>query len=262
MQIFETPGDVGLHIRLPSGRVRVTTADEPRTSVELVSKRGRGPEAHEDVIVRADERQGRHVITIEQRDKIRWGPIQINWGGDLEVLITCPPGSDLDLAGGSTDLDVEGELGEVLAKSASGDIKLQDVRKKLEVKTASGDVWVGTMPAGGTTVTVSGDLEIRRVQGPLTARSVSGDVKIGAIEAGELTLQTVSGDARIGVARGTRVWIDAVSVSGDLDSELGLEDNLPVADEEAEGGGEVVPLHVKTVSGDVKIVRAAEAYSL
>jgi hypothetical protein len=256
MQIFDTPGDVSLHIRIPSGRVRVTTADDPRTSVDLVSKRGRGADAHENIIVRADERNGRHVITIEQRDKIRWGPIQINWGGDLEVLITCPPGSDLDLAGGSTDLEVEGELGEVSAKSASGDIRLQDVRKKLEVKTASGDIWVGTMPEGGTTVTVSGDLEIRRVQGPLTARSVSGDVKIGAIEAGELTLQTVSGDALIGVARGTRVWIDAVSVSGDLNSGLGLADNLPAGDEDAEESGEVVPLHVKTVSGDVNIVRA------
>jgi hypothetical protein len=74
-------------------------------------------------------------------------------------------------------------------------------------------------------------------------------------------LQTVSGDARIGVARGTRVWIDAVSVSGDLDSELGLEDNMPAGDDVAEVTGEVVPLHVKTVSGDVKIVRAAEAYA-
>jgi hypothetical protein len=262
MQTFDTPGEVALQIRLPSGRVRVTTADEPRTSVELVSKRGRGAEAHEDIIIRADERNGRHVITVEQRDKIRWGPIQINWGGELEVLVTCPPGSDLDLAGGSTDLDVEGELGEVSAKSASGDIKLQDVRKKLEVKTASGDIWVGTMPEGGTTVTVSGDLEIRRVQGPLSARSVSGDVKIGAIEAGELTLQTVSGDALIGVGRGTRVWIDATSVSGDLSSELGLADNLPAGGEDPEGSGEVVPLHVKTVSGDVNIVRAAEAFSV
>ena len=90
----------------------VSTADDPHTSVELVSKRGSGVEAHEDVVNRAEERQGRHVNMIEQRDKIRWGPIQINWGGDLEVRITCPPGSNLDMAGGSTDLDVLGELGE------------------------------------------------------------------------------------------------------------------------------------------------------
>ncbi len=258
MQTFDTPGDVSLVIRLPSGRVRVTTADDPHTSVELVSKRGRGLEAHEDVIVRAEERQGRHVITIEQREKIRWGPIQINWGGDLEARITCPPGSDLDMAGGSTDLDVQGELGSVSAKSASGDLELGDVRARLEAKTASGDISVGTLPEGGTVVSVSGDLDVGRVQGPLSARTVSGDVKIAAIEAGELQVQTVSGDARIGVARGTRVWIDATSVSGDLKSELDMADSAPVADEAAEESGDVVPLQVKTVSGDVKILRAAE----
>lgn len=259
MHTFETPGSVSLQIRLPSGRVVVTTADEPRTSVELISTGRRGPEAFDDVIVSADERHGGHVITIEQKDRFRWGPIQITWGGDLEVRITCPPGTDLELSGGSTDLQVDGELGEVSAKSASGDIRLQDVRKKLEVKTASGDISIGTIELGGTVVTVSGDLGIRRVQAPLTARSVSGDIRIGAVEAGELHLQTVSGDARIGVARGTRVWIDAVSVSGDLGSELGLADQAPEAESDAEQGGEVVPLHVKTVSGDVAIVRAAEA---
>ena len=102
-------------------------------------------------------------------------------------------------------------------------------------------------------MTVSGDLEIRRVLAPLNARSVSGDAKIGAIEAGELQLQTVSGDARIGVARGTRVWIDAVSVSGDLESELGLADQAPGGIRPSRSPqGAVVPLHVKTVSGDVE----------
>jgi DUF4097 and DUF4098 domain-containing protein YvlB len=70
-------------------------------------------------------------------------------------------------------------------------------------------------------------------------------------------VQTVSGDVRVGIARGTRVWIDAASVSGDLESELGLEDGAAGEDE----GGSVVPLRVKTVSGDVAVVRSAAAIS-
>lgn len=277
MHTFETPGSVSLQIQLPSGRVVVTTADEPRTSVELISTGRRGPEAFDDVIVRADERHGGHLITVEQKDRFRWGPIQITWGSDLEVRITCPPGTDLELSGGSTDLRVDGELGDVSARSASGDIKLDTVRKKLQVKTASGDISVGTIDSGGSVVTVSGDLDvgsfegaltaravsgdtrIRRIRGPLNVTTTSGDVSLDSVETGEVRMQTVSGDARIGVARGTRVWIDAVSVSGDLGSELGLADQAPEAEAEAEQGGEVVPLHVKTVSGDVAIVRAAEA---
>jgi len=277
MHTFETPGSVSLQIQLPSGRVVVTTADEPRTSVELISTGRRGPEAFDDVVVRADERHGGHVITVEQKDRFRWGPIQITWGSDLEVRITCPPGTDLELSGGSTDLRVDGELGDVSARSASGDIRLDTVRKKLQVKTASGDISVGTIDSGGSVVTVSGDLDvgsfegaltaravsgdtrIRRIRGPLNVTTTSGDVSLDSVEMGEVRMQTVSGDARIGVARGTRVWIDAVSVSGDLGSELGLADQAPEAESDAEQGGEVVPLHVKTVSGDVAIVRATEA---
>jgi len=274
MPVFDTPGSVSLQIQLPSGRVVVTTADEPRTSVELIPTGRRGPDAIEGVHVRAEEKAGGHVITIEEKDRIRWGPIRITWGGDIEARITCPPGSDLDLSGGSTDLRVEGDLGEVSVRTASGDVRLEAVKKKLQVKTASGDISVATVETEASLIAVSGDLGVGRVDGALTARTVSGDLRIGAVrgplaltttsgdvtlesvEAGEVRIQTVSGDARIAVGRGTRVFIDAASVSGDLGSELGIADESP-----AEGQGEVVPLHVKTVSGDVAIVRARESVS-
>lgn len=269
--VFDTPGSVSLQIKLPSGRVVVTTADGPQTTVELIPIGRRGSDAIEGIEVRAEQRAGGHVIVIDERDRIRWGPIRISWSGDVEARIGCPPGADLELQGVSTDLRVEGELGAVSARTTSGDVNLQTVRRGLQVKTASGDVYVGSIAENASIVTVSGDLDVGRVDASLTARTVSGDAHVGtiraplqlsttsgdmkvdALEAGELRLQSVSGDARVGVCRGTRVWIDAASVSGDLDSQLGL------ADEPAEASsGEVVPVHVKTVSGDVKIVRAAE----
>jgi len=279
MPLFETPGSVSLQIKLPSGRVVVTTADEPRTSVELIPIGRRGPEAISDITVDAHEHAGRHVIRIEQKDRIRWGPIQITWGGDVETRITCPPGSNLELSGGSTDLRVEGDLGEVSVSTASGDARLETVRGKLQIKTASGDISVATIVSEASLATVSGDLSVGRADGTLVARAVSGDVTIGSLHgslglsttsgdidvrsvgAGEVRVQTVSGDVRIGVARGTRVWIDAGTISGDLDSELGLDDTEPSGDDE-DNAGPVVPLHVKTVSGDVSIVRASEAYSI
>ncbi len=273
MPVFETPGSVSLEVRLPSGRVVVTTADEPRVNVELVSVGRRGPDAIDNIDVTAEQRGDRHIIRIEQKDRFRWGPIQITWGGDIEVRITCPPGSDLDLSGGSTDLRAEGELGEVSVKTASGDATLETARKKLQVKTASGDVSVAAIQSDASLISVSGDIRVGRLGGPLTSRAVSGDVNIdailapvavsttsgdvrlGSVEGGEVRINTVSGDAHIGVGRGTRVWIDAVSVSGKLDSELGVADQLE-GEQAEEGESGVVPLHVKTVSGDVSIVRA------
>lgn len=277
MHTFETPGSVSLHVKLPSGRVLITTADEPRTTVEVVAVGRRGQEAVDEVEVTMEERLGRHVLKVEQPDRFRWGPIQITWGGDFECRITCPPGSDLDLSGGSTDLRVEGELGEVSVRTASGDVRLDESRGELQVKTASGDITVRAVTAEASLVTVSGDVGVDRVDASLTARAVSGDVAVGvlagslelsttsgdvdvrAVVAGDVRVQTVSGDVRVGIARGTRTWIDATSVSGRLESELGLEDNEP---EVVEEGAAVVPLRVKTVSGDVAVVRAAEAYSV
>lgn len=270
MDVFETPGSVSLRIKLQSGRAIVTTADVARTSVELVAAGRKGQDALDDLLVTCDERDGSHVVRVEQRDKIRWGPLQISWGGGFEVRVTCPHGTGLEFSGGSTDLRATGELGDVSARTASGDIALEVVRGRLEVKTASGEVSVSAIASEASVVTVSGDLEIGRIEGTLTARAVSGDarirslsgdlaltttsgdVEIGAIEEGELRVQTVSGDVRVGVARGTRVWVDAASVSGDLASELGLGDEEPSME-----SGAVVPLQVKTVSGDVSIVRAA-----
>ena len=278
MPVFETPGSVSLQIKLPSGRVVVSTVDEPRTSVELVSLGRRGPDAIDDVSVSAHEHHGRHIIRIEQKDRIRWGPIQITWGGDVETRVTCPPGSDLELSGGSTDLRVEGDLGDVTVRTASGDARLETTRGKVQIKTASGDISVATVASEASLTTVSGDLAVGRADGPLTVRAVSGDVTIGtlcsalglsttsgdidvrSVEAGEVRIQTVSGDVRVGVGRGTRVWIDAGTVSGDLESELGLEDAEPDTGNSG-AGGSVVPLQLKTVSGDVSIVRASEAYS-
>ena len=203
MHVFETPGSVSLQVKLPSGRVLVTTADEPRTTVEVVAVGRRGQDAIDEIEVTMDERLGRYAVKVEQKDRFRWGPIQITWGGDFECRIVCPPGTDLDLAGGSTALRSDGELGEVSVRTASGDIRLESVRGALQVKTASGDISVDTIASQASLVTVSGDLGVERVDASLTARSVSGDATLGSISA-PLALSTTSGDVDIKSVGGRR----------------------------------------------------------
>jgi Putative adhesin len=269
MPVFDTPGGVTLEIRLPAGHVTVKTADVPSTEVELIPHGRRGEEALEQIVVSAREQPGGHVVSVEQRDRFRWGPISINWGHEVEIRITCPLGSDLRFDGASCDLGAAGQFGKVEAKTASGDLRLGEISGKLQAKTASGDVSVQVVEAEAAVVTVSGDVELGRVDAALNTRTVSGTVELGvvrapvavattsgdvavrAVERGEVRVQTVSGEARLGVAEGTAVWLDASSVSGELRSELGvLEEKI------SDSSGDVVPLHVKTVSGDVTFVRA------
>jgi hypothetical protein len=59
------------------------------------------------------------------------------------------------------------------------------------------------------------------------------------------------------VRRGSRVYVDANTVSGSTNSELELSD-APAEDGGGEGDeGPMVELRIKTVSGDVNIARAA-----
>lgn len=277
-QVFETPGSVTLCVRIPSGRVLVETIEDARTEVELVPLGRRGQDTIEQIEVKHDERSGRHVVTVEQRERIRWGPLQISWGGDVEVRVKCPAGTELDLDGASTDVRADGAYGDVTVRTASGDVRLGDVSGKLELKGTSGDISIDSIGAEkASVVTVSGDVEIARADGQLVLRTVSGDVELGAtkgavavsttsgdvevraLAAGELRVECVSGDVHVAVARGTKVFIDANSVSGDLKSELAMSDGDPT--ESSGEAAEVVPVHVKTVSGDVALVRGSAPVS-
>jgi DUF4097 and DUF4098 domain-containing protein YvlB len=273
VEVFETPGDVTLQIRIPTGRVVIATSDEPRTQIELVALGRRGQETLEQIEISHHERGGRHVISVEQRDRIRWGPIQISWGGDIEVRVTCPTDAALELSGASTDFSADGRYGSVSARTASGDLRVGEVVGKLELKTASGDVSldriesdkaslvtvsgdveVGQADLGLMLRTVSGDVDFGVARGPVTIATTSGDIHLRSLEGGELRIQTVSGDSRIGIAPGTRIWVDASSLSGDMKSELEVGD---APEDEPGEQGDVVPVYVKSVSGDVSIVRAA-----
>jgi hypothetical protein len=274
VEVFETPGEVSVQVRIPSGRVVVGTTEAPVTEVEVVPMGRRGEEALDQIRVEHHERGGRHVVVVEQRNRIEWGPIQISWGGDVEVRVNCPVGSELELNGASTEFRAVGQYGRIAARTASGDIHLDEVHGKLELKTASGDVnlerfeadngslqtvsgdvEIGYIEADLTLRTISGDVEVGVVRGPLAVSTTSGDVALRSLEAGELRVQSVSGDSRIGIGRGTRIWIDASSVSGDMSSDLEMGAETAVA--ESESPGDVVPVYVKTVSGDVSIVHAA-----
>ena len=82
--------------------------------------------------------------------------------------------------------------------------------------------------------------------------TVSGDVQVRAAGGGSIRVQSVSGDVELAIKPGQRLYVDASSVSGTMSSELGLDDAPPV-----DPGAPVRDLRVRTISGDLNIIRAA-----
>ena len=70
-------------------------------------------------------------------------------------------------------------------------------------------------------------------------------------------MQSASGDISIGVRPGRRVGVDVRTVSGEATSEIPLDD--PGGED---GDAPLVEIKATTVSGDVRIERAAEVVVL
>jgi len=217
---FATVEPVRLDIRIPAGDVEVETTDGAETMVELEF---RGRDAAE---IEAEAR-----IEARGRDLVIAAPNRAAQDGDYHVRVATPHGADVRSELASADFVGRGRVGEVEINIASGDVSLDQVDGETRINTASGDVDVRDGRAARIN-TASGDVRLRRV--------VEGDVKV----------HSASGDIEVGIAAGSRLWVDAQSLSGSTSSELDLE-GAPSDD-----AGPLVELRVQTMSGDIAVRRA------
>ena len=84
------------------------------------------------------------------------------------------------------------------------------------------------------------------VLAPLSVSTQSGRFEVEHYEGGDLECNSTSGDVRIGLPPGRTLDVDLNTVSGDIRSDFSTED----------GDGATARLRVKTVSGDIVLVRS------
>lgn len=260
-QSFATPGRLRLEMRIPAGAIRVTAEETATTRVSVTGER----DADDILIAFDDSRADEQRLTIEHKERGK----RFGWrGNELRVDLTVPLGTLLACDTGSADLAITGRIGSLDFRSGSGDVRFDDVEGEVDVKVASGDVAGGSIGSRFSFISASGDARARDVQGAVSGKSasgdvrlgavrgsvklvtVSGDVEIGSVASGSTTVKTVSGDVEVGVARGTRVYLDLGSTSGDTVSELDMSDA-------GGSGGADLELQIGTISGDIRVMRAA-----
>ncbi len=248
-QRFHTPEPVELVVKVPSGDIDVQTVEGDESLVSL--------DGDEKLIELTEVRQEGRRIVVELKSKKSFG-ITISIGdfsfgsGQMHVRARVPNGSSIDLQTASADMTVRGRIHELEVKSASGDLVVNgEIERDATVKTVSGDARLERIGGELRVQTVSGDVTAQTVGSAVTAKTVSGDFRIDSLREGHVTAQSVSGDIELGVAAGTKLDVDAGSVSGELDSEVPLG-----SDPDAIGGeGPTLVVRGKTVSGDFRVFR-------
>jgi hypothetical protein len=136
-------------------------------------------------------------------------------GPEFDLRVACPAGSSVESRSASADVHIRGRLKDVDVTTASGDIQVEQSDGETRITSASGDVELGSGRGPVSVSATSGDVRIGRAAAGLRINLVSGDLGVHEVEGG-LTAEIISGE------------VDVAAVS-------------PGA------------IHVKTVSGDVRV---------
>jgi hypothetical protein len=248
-ETFSTPGPVTLDIRIPAGDVEIETDDAGETAVELQARGRDTEELERDAEISMRPRGDGYEVRIEA-GRGRAGIFGLR-GGEYRVRVAAPHGATVRANLASTDITGRGRYSEVDIKVASGDVEFEDVSGEAGVNAASGDVKldrVGTAKVNSA----SGDVKIDQATEGADVNTASGDVAIGSVVSGDVRLNSASGDIDVGIAKGSRLWVDAQTLSGDTSSELDLESGSTIETDE----GPLVELKARSMSGDISVKRA------
>lgn len=268
---FETHRPIRLFTEIGKGTVTITATETTETRVDVAGRDA------EQVQVRQDGDLV-SVVAPKQRGGLFGG------GDRLDVTITLPTDSQLNVRTGSADLSVSGTIGaaqlksgsgdvevdtaggNLLVETGSGDIRVEEARSELKAKSGSGDVLVVDATATVIVSTGSGDVQLWTTRGPAVVKTGSGDIKVGdagtdvsmttgsgdlvvtTARRGRLTAKGASGDVHVGVPAGVPVWTDISTVSGEIRS------NLQGAGQ-PQDGADHVEVRAKVVSGDIVLTQ-------
>jgi len=257
---FDATGPISADISLPAGSVQVTATQTDQVSVSLTASSKSGERLLAETEVSFEGSTLR--VHTPKRSSFRGN-------ASLDLTVELPEGSSVTADTASADVTCTGTLSLLRAKSASGDVRADRVTGDVELNTASGDVRLTdttgdarvSTASGDVTVngadgdiiakTASGDIRIGRAGQSVTAKTASGDVDIENIASGLADASTVSGDVTVAVAPGTGLYLDISTMSGDVSSDL-LSDDSVAAEGEA-----TLTVSCRSVSGDIRILRAA-----
>jgi DUF4097 and DUF4098 domain-containing protein YvlB len=186
------------------GSVHVTGWDKPQVDVHAVLGSGQEVEVtsgsgHVDVRV------------------IRTGQSSWHGGGDAQLTLRIPQGSELEVIAVSAEVKSSGVLGVQRLQTVSGQIDA-DLATDADVKTVSGEARLrgGGRPAHLRINSVSGDVSLINAAGELEASTVSGMLRAVLSPATSVRAHTTSGDLTVGGKLARGITVDAQTISGEI----------------------------------------------
>ena len=262
MPVFSTPGPIRARIDASAATVRVRASERSDTVVEV---RPGNPRSQGDVAAaehtRIDFADGALLVSTPRRPRL----LLFGSGPTVEIDVSLPEGSDLDVHSAAGDVTCDGRFGSVTVDSKYGEVRI-DSATSVRARTQAGDVTIGTVDGradAGTAYgnvrvasaagdlrldSACGDISVDHADGSVDASTKYGEVRVGEAVRGQLTLETAYGSVVAGIRSGTAAWLDLSSGSGAVRNSLAESDG-------PEGATETLRVRARTAYGDVVIRR-------
>ncbi len=132
----------------------------------------------------------------------------------IDYYVTIPSAASIEARSASGDVTLENIGGKAAAETASGDVRIAGARSGARGETMSGDVIVTNIENGVYCRTASGEVEAKNVSGNAELNCVSGDVTAESIR-GDVEAETVSGSVRMMGISGANV-VKGKTMSGSV----------------------------------------------
>lgn len=204
-----------IDVRIHAGRVEVRKGEPGIIEVQVetndrnfrVQQRGDLVEAHSD-------REARWIFSSPAEVTISMPPrgrATIRTASADVVVHASTEKLEVDSASGDVRIDTGRRI---LVKTASGNIRVDAVEEVFKGRSASGDVRIGSAHGNMEISTASGDIRIDDTDAIIDAATASGRIQIDRYVGNEVSMKSMSGGFEIGMEPGTKVDLDASSLSG------------------------------------------------
>ena len=258
-------GRTAISVSNPSGLIKVRPVDGAvvaleATKVAKATNEGAARELAEQVKVRIVEGSDEIEIKVEIPSRFERGSGISDFLGigtrrqvEVELYIQVPPSMKVKLATASGDVDVEGVEAGGDIDAASGDVWVSGCSGDFTVGVASGDAEVAGIRGNLSISSASGGLSIRDIRGSVEVSIASGDF-VGRMIEGTFSLDGASGDVTVEECKGE---VDVDTASGDVwlkDVVSELSVNTSSGDVTAYTRADGVPsVDISCSSGDIEL---------
>ena len=277
---LEVKTPLRLEVRTGSGDIEVRRGDDGRLNVsaEFEVRAASGGEAEE--LARRIEQdppiqvEG-NLVRIGDLAKYGLGRGPLGPSAAFDFSISAPAETEAVVSSGSGDQDVCGLKGPVKARAGSGDVQIEDIDGEVTVDVGSGDISVARVRSSVSADAGHGDVEAKEITGPVSVKAGSGDVSLhglgGSVQVSvgrgdvslespiadnsEWALKTASGDVSIVLPRDSRFKLNAVSVSGEIETDFEPEhgERTAMKVEGQVGQNATSTISIKTAHGDIEV---------